>query len=144
MISFCESCGKAANPGAKFCGKCGSSIQGGSSSVNNTQNVNLPPRITMKKRKPGILGSIFGLGFVLFGGLGMLVSIVSAITIVGIPVAILMMIGTFPFFAFGMYLLGGAKTNCPICSKTIFLMPGADNAKCPKCKILSIIDWTKE
>ena len=143
MSNFCESCGKALNPGAKFCGKCGSGILSDSSSANVPQNVKLPPRIIMEKRKPGFFASIFGLGFVLIGGFGILLSIISALTIVGIPIAILMALGAGVLFAGGVYMLGGAKTVCPICGKTILVMPGADNAKCPKCKNLAIIDWTK-
>lgn len=74
----------------------------------------------------------------LIGTIAILLAVVSAFTIVGIPIAILMFIGGALFWNAGR---GTAKFTCPRCGHKERVFGQQLNVTCKKCKLFAIVDW---
>ena len=82
------------------------------------------------------------LGWLIFrvaGGTAIALAIASALTVVGIPVAILLFI-----FGAGMWkgANGTAKVKCPACGKEQRIFGDDEALKCRRCKQVTVVDWT--
>ncbi|MBO0962399.1 hypothetical protein J1P26_22105 [Neobacillus sp. MM2021_6] len=81
------------------------------------------------------IGKVFAFTF---GGLGMFISCLLFLTIIGILPAI----GLF-FMSLGLIYVaqGKQQVKCPHCKKHQPILKTAENFTCPKCKKLTVINW---
>jgi predicted RNA-binding Zn-ribbon protein involved in translation (DUF1610 family) len=134
-MKSCPFCAEQIQDAAQICRYCNRPVAS-DSGLSNVVNHPIQHRVTLKRGKLGIMGCTS----ILLGSFGLFLSVVLGLTLVGLPFAILMGIGSIGFITLGM---GGAKFNCPYCGKSNIVSKITESLRCPKCRNLTIIDWTK-
>jgi hypothetical protein len=97
--------------------------------------------IDVKKKRVSLLSLPFRVILVFMALFGFLMSILLAITIVLIPIAILMWLGSVAFIALAFNL--GAKVKCPHCHREQVASVYKENFKCRKCTNVTMVNWVK-
>lgn len=93
----------------------------------------------VEARSPGLKHRlILGPPLLLLSALVALIALATAITIVGIPVALGLFAIAGGFMRLGM---GGAKVICPICAKGNDVLFGKDGFNCRGCKSRVVVEW---
>lgn len=92
----------------------------------------------VKKRKASAFGAFRKFMCITGGMICFAISICLFLTIVGIPFAIILFMGSFAIIgsATGKY-----HVKCPNCKKHHFIIEDQEQIKCPKCKTNTLINW---
>lgn len=95
--------------------------------------------VNLTHKRSTVFGLIARLFMFLCGVLGILMSIVTFFTVIGIPIGIFMWIGACAML-YGA--LGRQQVTCPVCNhKRNYVRNHALNFKCVKCKTFMVINW---
>lgn len=96
------------------------------------------PHINVQKRKPSVMKGFKKFFLIVSGIIGMIISIFLFCTIILIPFALLMWVGSIGMFAF----VGDKyQVTCPSCKKKMVVGKNQEDFKCKRCSQPTIINW---
>lgn len=95
--------------------------------------------VRLKRERSNFFSIIIRTVSFFIGLFGFIISLGMFFTLIGIPIAIFMFIGSAGFFAMS---IGRQRVTCPICNHSRnYATKRALNFTCTKCKKLTTIDW---
>ena len=132
----CTECNNQISDKAATCPVCGNPVISAQQLQRNpNNNVSQNHRVSLKPPRAGVVGLFSRV----FGVLGIITSIIAGLTIIGIPIAIFMFIGSMAFIIAGK---GEVPFKCPSCGRrNLIARPNDESVRCLKCKERILVDW---
>lgn len=132
----CTECNNQISDKAATCPVCGNPVFSAQQLQRYPNNdVSQHHRVSLKSPRAGIAGLVFRV----LGVLGIITSIIAGLTIIGIPIAIFMFLGSMAFIIAGK---GEAPFRCPSCGRrNVIARPNDEWVPCPKCRARILVDW---